>query len=160
MKVNNNGVISLKQSFSEYQPRNFPVLKLLIAPFWADVDTRENGTVWYGERSSNLHDLEHARQNVRKYFCHEDFEPNFVFVATWDKVPPFTRGSKVHDEIIIYNIYAISDFFSYYPHAQRERGKVIGVGVHIPCLWTKKNSNCTLAIDSPFQTFMVGLFID
>ena len=24
------------------------------------------------------------------------------------------------------------------PHAQRERGKVIGCGVHILCLWTKK----------------------
>ena len=35
------------------------------------------------------------------------------------------------------------------PHVRRERGKVISVGVHI--LWTKKNLNCTLAIDSPFK---------
>ena len=35
--------------------------------------------------------------------------------------------------------------------------KVIGVGVHI-CLWTKKKLNRTLVIDSPFQTFAVGLF--
>ena len=54
-------------------------------------------------------------------------------------------------------------------HVQRERGKVIGVGVHIYiiiyiyiyiCLWTKKKKlNRTLAIDSPFQTFVVGLLI-
>ena len=27
------------------------------------------------------------------------------------------------------------------------------------CLWTKKNLNRTLAIDSPFQTFAVGLLV-
>ena len=36
-----------------------------------------------------------------------------------------------------------SDCVTYYPHAQRERGKVIGRGVHIYiyiyiCLWSKK----------------------
>ena len=48
------------------------------------------------------------------------------------------------------------------PHAQRERGKVIGVGVHMfICLWTKKkNLNRTLAIDSPFQTYAVGLLVE
>ena len=47
------------------------------------------------------------------------------------------------------------------PHTQRERGKVIGLGVLIYiCLWTKKNLNRTLAIDLPFQTFAVGLVIE
>ena len=45
---------------------------------------------------------------------------------------------------------------------QRKRGKVVGIGVHIYvyiCLWTQKNLNRTLAIDSPYQTFMVGLLV-
>ena len=49
------------------------------------------------------------------------------------------------------------------PHAQRERGKVIGVGVHILCLYVcgpKKKLNRTLAIDSPFQTYAVGLLVE
>ena len=50
------------------------------------------------------------------------------------------------------------------PHAQRERGKVIGRGVHILyiyiCLWLKKNLNRTLEIDSPFQTLTVGLLVE
>ena len=47
------------------------------------------------------------------------------------------------------------------PHAQRERGKVIGCGVHIYiCLWTKKYLSHTLEIDSPFQTFAVGLLLE
>ena len=40
-------------------------------------------------------------------------------------------------------------------HAQRERGKVIGVGVHM--FADQKKLNRTLAIDLPFQTFAVGL---
>ena len=43
-------------------------------------------------------------------------------------------------------------------------GYVIGTGVHryiyIICLWTKQILNRTLAIDSPFQTFAVGLLIE
>ena len=43
------------------------------------------------------------------------------------------------------------------PHAQRERGKVIDRGVHIyiyiyMSVVENKNFNCTLEIDSPFQT--------
>ena len=49
-------------------------------------------------------------------------------------------------------------------HAQREQGKVIGVGVHIYIyvmlyLWTKIYLNHALAIDSPFQTFAVGFLV-
>ena len=48
------------------------------------------------------------------------------------------------------------------PHAQRERGKVIGLGVliYIYMFVVKKNLNRTLAIDLPFQTFAVGLLVE
>ena len=45
------------------------------------------------------------------------------------------------------------------PHARQKQGKVINVGVHVYvciCLWM----NRTLAIDSPFQTFAVGLLVE
>ena len=45
------------------------------------------------------------------------------------------------------------------PHAQRERGKVIGRGVHIYVCGRKKYLNRTLEIDSPFETFAVGLLV-
>ena len=45
-----------------------------------------------------------------------------------------------------------------YPHAQREQGKVIDVGVHI-YMFVDPKKNHTLAIDSPFQTFAVGLLV-
>ena len=48
------------------------------------------------------------------------------------------------------------------PLAQRERGKVIGLGVliYIYMFVDKKNLNRTLAIDLPFQTFAVGLVVE
>ena len=51
------------------------------------------------------------------------------------------------------------------PHAQHERGKVIGCGVHIYIIYIyvcgrKKYLNRTLEIDSPFQTFAVGLLVE
>ena len=49
-------------------------------------------------------------------------------------------------------------------HAQRERGKVIGRGVHIYIYiyvcGRKKNLYRTLEIDSPFQTLTVGLLVE
>ena len=51
---------------------------------------------------------------------------------------------------------------SYTLHVQRERGKVIGVGVHIKiyiCLWTKKNLNRSLVNDKHLIGLLVG-FID
>ena len=51
------------------------------------------------------------------------------------------------------------------PHAHaRAGGYVIGAGVHIYVgrymFVDKKSLNRTLAIDSPFQTFAVGLFVE
>ena len=45
-------------------------------------------------------------------------------------------------------------------HAQRERGKVIGRGVHIYVCSRKKYLNRTLEIDSPSQTLTVGLLVE
>ena len=45
--------------------------------------------------------------------------------------------------------------------ARAARGKVIGIAVHsyiyVYMFVDLKNLNCTLAIDSPFQTFVIGL---
>ena len=46
------------------------------------------------------------------------------------------------------------------PHAQRERGKVIGCGVHIYVCGRKKYLNRTLENDSPFQIFAAGLLVE
>ena len=54
---------------------------------------------------------------------------------------------------------ASRDCKAFLPARASKQGKVIGVGVHIIYIVDKKNLNRTLAIDSPFQTFAVGLLI-
>ena len=64
--------------------------------------------------------------------------------------------------LLVY-IYVCGRKKNFTPHAQRERGKGIGRGVHIYiyiCLWSKKILNRTLEIDSPFQTLTVGLLVE
>ena len=49
------------------------------------------------------------------------------------------------------------------PHAQRERGKVIGLGVLVYYIYVcgqKNNLNHTVEIDLPCQTFTVGLLVE
>ncbi len=55
--INNNGDISFGQSYSSYNPAGFPLVGWeMIAPFWADVDTRNasSGVVYYKLTSTYL----------------------------------------------------------------------------------------------------------
>ena len=77
--------------------------------------------------------------------------------------PPMHPDVSVMFIIII--VLASSDFLFLSvitPHAQLERGKVIGRGVHIlyNVCGPKKILNRTLEIDSPFQTLTVGLLVE
>ncbi|XP_061188889.1 protein mesh-like [Saccostrea echinata] len=86
--VNTNGVISFLRTVSTYTPNPFPLDgdRRLVAIFWADVDTREGGTVWYRE-STNQTILNRATNEVRKYFPQFfRFQATWVFIATWDNV--------------------------------------------------------------------------
>ena len=70
----------------------------------------------------------------------------------------YDRINGIHYYVHIYERIG-QEFMMITPHTQCERDKVIICGVHI-CLWTKKNLNRTLEIDSPFQTFAVGLLLE
>ncbi|MEM8713707.1 MAG: nidogen-like domain-containing protein, partial [Planctomycetota bacterium] len=59
--VNNNGNVSFGVPFSNFSASGFPVANFpMVAPFWADVDTREDsgfdGVVWYREWSTESGD--------------------------------------------------------------------------------------------------------
>lgn len=76
--VNNNGNVSFGAPFSTFTASGFPVSGFpLIAPFWADVDTRANsgmdGVVWYREWSVQSGD------SVNR------------LVVTWDNVGYFSQ---------------------------------------------------------------------
>jgi hypothetical protein len=96
----------------EYTPRSFPLgdNRIMIAPFWADVDIRRRGKVWYRQIvNPKSKVLRRATDEVRKAFFknQEGFTPTWVFVATWNKVPFYDdtiqNSTKVTVTANIYN---------------------------------------------------------
>ena len=93
MQVNNNGIISFDGAVSSFTPESFPLQnnRALIAPYWADVDTRGTGTVYYRE-SQDTDLLRRARDDIFMAFSGRiRFQPVFLFIATWDRVGYFSR---------------------------------------------------------------------
>ncbi|XP_069107045.1 protein mesh-like [Argopecten irradians] len=86
--VNTNGAISFLGTLSQFTPEPFPLRnsRRIIAPFWADVDTRHGGTVWYRETTDSSI-LQRATDEVRLYYPSlNSFRADWVFIATWDNV--------------------------------------------------------------------------
>ena len=96
-QVNANGDISFLQPLSTFVPQPFPLDFQLIAPFWADSDTRpdEGGDVWY--RETNDPDLfDRVKSLIRNSFInHATFEPESLFIATWDHIGVFSFITSV-----------------------------------------------------------------
>ena len=93
LQVNNNGDISFTTPVSTYTPQAFPLSGdlQLIAPYWADVDTRGTGSVWYRE-STDTQLLAKARDEIRAAFINQaSFSPTSLFIATWDHVGYYNR---------------------------------------------------------------------
>ncbi|XP_069105864.1 protein mesh-like [Argopecten irradians] len=92
--VNTNGAISFLGTLSQYTPESFPLSnsRRIIAPFWADVDIRNGGTVWYRETTDSSI-LQRATDEVRLYYPSQtSFRADWVFVATWDNVAFYGSG--------------------------------------------------------------------
>ena len=88
LQVNTNGVISFLVQVSQYTPDAFPLgdNRRLLAPFWADVDTRNGGNVFYRETTDpNL--LQQASNDVTATFVDQrKFKATWLFIATWYEV--------------------------------------------------------------------------
>lgn len=86
--MNNNGILSFDEAISQFTPQSFPLGdgRMIIAPYWADVDTRGTGRVWYRETfEASL--LARAKNEIRAAFINQIFfEPTTLFIATWDHV--------------------------------------------------------------------------
>ena len=93
MQVNNNGDISFTTPVSAYTPQAFPLSGnlQLIAPYWADVDTRGTGSVWY-RQTTDTWLLARARDEIQAAFINQaSFNPTSLFIATWDHVGYYSR---------------------------------------------------------------------
>ena len=76
----------------------------VIAPYWGDVDTRVEGAIWYGKRNSDQSQLNQVKAQVKSFFpSHQSFEPNVLFVVTWDGAPSYHQSNLVRFKIQYYN---------------------------------------------------------
>ena len=88
LQVNTNGVISFLVQVSQYTPDTFPLdgNRRLVAPFWADVDTRNGGDVFYRE-TTDPSLLQQATDHVTAtYVDQQNFRATWLFIATWNEV--------------------------------------------------------------------------
>lgn len=95
-QVNNNGLVSFLREVSQFTPVAFPISgdRRVVAPFWADVDNRRAGKVFYRE-SQDLSILTRASGDVRTYFSEfPAFNASWVLISTWLQVTFFGGNSK------------------------------------------------------------------
>ncbi|XP_069118209.1 protein mesh-like isoform X2 [Argopecten irradians] len=93
--VNTNGAISFQQTLSQFTPAPFPLNdhRSIVSPFWADVDIRNGGTVWYRE-TTDREILLRATNEIRLYYPSQlHFYASWIFIATWDNVAFYGASS-------------------------------------------------------------------
>ncbi|XP_069560144.1 sushi, nidogen and EGF-like domain-containing protein 1 isoform X4 [Brachyistius frenatus] len=94
--VNNNGLVSFLREVSQFTPVAFPIAgdRRVVAPFWADVDNRRAGRVFYRE-SQDPSILWRASGDVRTYFSEfPNFNATWVLISTWHQVTFFGGNSR------------------------------------------------------------------
>ena len=91
-------MLSFGEQFSVTFPdgRNFSSIPSLpiIAPFWDDINVEVGGTIYY-RQESDPSVAEQIQQEISSHYPEvELFHPSLVFVATWDRVQPYSFGFR------------------------------------------------------------------
>jgi len=92
--VNTNGHITFEQGVSTYTPHTFPFSNSphMIAPFFADIDIRNGGSIWY-RQTEDRDVLEKANQwiiSTHRADCeYREFNASWAFIVTWYDVAFF-----------------------------------------------------------------------
>ena len=95
MYINNNGNVSINNPYATFTANSFPdPTYTMIAPFWADVDTRGalSGIVYY--QLTNTH-LIVQWENVGYFSSHDDLANTFQLIMTDGFDPLLPPGSNV-----------------------------------------------------------------
>ena len=98
LQVNDNGVISFGSSFKAWTPTSFPLggTDKIIAPYWADVDARGIGNIYY-RQTTDPSLLARATTEIRAIFSTStNVSITNLLIATWDRVGYYNqRTDKV-----------------------------------------------------------------
>ena len=86
--VNTNGAVSFGRAINQFTPTCGPMddMSRMVAPFWADVDTRRGGDIYYRE-SNDPYLLELVSREVAAAFPQLwGVEIKWLFITTWLEV--------------------------------------------------------------------------
>ena len=94
--------MSFDAAVSSFTPEAFPIAsrRVLLSPYWGDVDTRtsDGGFVYYRNTTDSIL-LTKATSQVRTLFpAFSNFTPTFLFIATWDHVGYFAQHTEKVNE--------------------------------------------------------------
>ena len=87
-QINENGVISFGSSYNVHTPLSLPLIggQAIIAPYWADVDIRGTGQVFY-RQTTDPSLLARATSEIRAAFPRsQNVTITNLLVTTWSKV--------------------------------------------------------------------------
>ena len=87
-QVNDNGVISFNSRYNVRTPLSLPLSgsDQIIAPYWADVDTRGTGQIFY-RQTTNASLLVRATNKIRAAFpASQGVTIRSLLIATWSSV--------------------------------------------------------------------------
>uniref|UniRef100_A0A3Q2CEH2 NIDO domain-containing protein n=2 Tax=Cyprinodon variegatus TaxID=28743 RepID=A0A3Q2CEH2_CYPVA len=89
--VNHNGHLTFEEPWNSYSPKRFPMYggRDIIAPFWTDLDNSASGNIYY-DQYTNGSILQQVTQDINLYFPELNFHANWIFIATWHKIPYFS----------------------------------------------------------------------
>jgi len=92
--VNNNGNVSVGQAYTAFSSTGFPSAYRMVAPFWADVDTRNgsSGLIYYQVAPTRLTVIWHQ---VGYYNAQADLRNTFKLVITNGADPSIGIGNNV-----------------------------------------------------------------
>ena len=98
IQVNDNGVISFNSRYNVRTPLSLPLsgTQQIIAPYWADVDTRGTGQILH-RQTTNATLLSRATREIRAAFSDsENVTIQSLLIATWNNVGYyFNNADKV-----------------------------------------------------------------
>ena len=91
------------KNVNQFTPDRFPLgdRRRLVAPFWADVDTRVAGKVFYRE-TSDLNLLKKATADVTTIYVRcKSFRAAWLLIATWYEVAFFGATGNYTSKVLL-----------------------------------------------------------
>ena len=97
-QVSTNGLISFGREVSNSNPVLFPsttaivAQSYILAPFWADFDTTEGGSVsWWIEQAESSVSIGYASNFIQNEYGDGDFSATWMLAANWEDLQPVSH---------------------------------------------------------------------